>query len=87
MGLLDRFERRPSVKSSLFRLTEQGKEKLQTFSGDTTSRILMALETDGSLKLSELSSKTGVSGSKLEHLLPLLTRQGLIAIAGEGEAL
>ena len=87
MGFLDRFsrgERRPSIKNSLFRLTETGREKLQTFSGNTDSRILVVLETDGSLNLDEISSRANVSKGKLENLLPLMVRQGLISTAGAG---
>ena len=89
MGFLDRIrgERQPSVKNSLFRLTETGREKLQTFSGDTNSRILVALETEGSLNLDELSKQAHIPNDKLERLLPILCRQGLIAIAGGGEEL
>jgi len=90
VGFLDRFsrgERQPSAKTSLFRLTETGREKLQTFSGDTGSRILVALETSGSLKLDEIAHQAQVSRGKLEHLLPVMCRQGLIAVAGGGEDL
>ena len=87
MSFLDRFrgERRPSVKTSLFRLTETGREKLQTFSGDTSSRILVALETEGSLNLEELSRQSHIPSGKLENLLPVMCRQGLISIAGGGD--
>ena len=89
MSFLDRVRgRQPSVKTSLFRLTETGREKLGEFSGNTDSRILIAIEASGgSLKLDEIASQAQVSRGKLEHLLPIMCRQGLISIAGGGEEL
>ena len=88
MRFLDRIrgERQPSVKTALFRLTEDGRAKLQEgFGGDAKTRILVDLECrGGSGDLDEIAEATKISRGQLEHLLPILANQGYIAVHGPG---
>jgi len=65
-----------------FRITEQGREKLQEFGGDPKSRILMAAETGGTSDIDELSRASGVSKGQVERLLPQLVRGGYVQYVG-----
>ena len=88
MGILDRFQRSapPAMdKRSAFRLTATGRGKIQEFSDDPHSRILVALECGGSQDVEELRSATGLSGGQLERVLPSLMRKGYIAQGGGGK--
>lgn len=79
------FNRGSSVsKYDSFNLTEQGRAKLQEFTGDGTSQILVALETAGtSLNANEISRATGMTVGSLEHRLAQLKRAGYIQSGGE----
>ncbi len=61
-----------------FRLTQEGREKLQEFGGDDKSRVLMALETRGTSDIDEICNASGVSRGKVERLLPSMVRGGYI---------
>ena len=66
-------------RNATFRLTQEGKEKLQEFSGDPKSRILMAMETRGvSLDVDEISESSGLGRGQVERLLPALIKGGYI---------
>ena len=58
--------------NAAFRITQEGREKLQEFGGDPKSQILMALETGGTKTLLELSRTTGLSMGKLERIMAAL---------------
>ena len=87
MGFLDRNNRRPSLKQSAFRLTEEGRQKLQmSFDGSETSRILIALECESSsMDLDDLSVATRIPRGRLEAVLPGMARRGYIQMSGPGQ--
>lgn len=64
--------------NATFRLTEQGREKLQEFTGDPKSRILMALETRGTSDVDEIAQSANMKKGQVEHMLPVLVRGGYI---------
>jgi len=79
VSVLDRFRRSRNVPSNAtFRLTQEGKEKLQDFKGDTKSRILVALETEGTSTASEIAAASGLSKGQVERMIPRLVRGGYI---------
>ena len=76
----------PSLKQGSFRLTEEGRAKLQAcFDSTPGGRILVALETSGSsLDLREISQASGVSVGQAERLLAPLIRKGYVTPLGTG---
>ena len=64
--------------NATFRLTQEGREKLQQFSGDPKSQILVALETGGTSDIDEISQASGLSRGQVEKLIPALARGGYI---------
>lgn len=83
MGILDRFNRTKGIpQNATFRLTEQGRGKLQEFSGDPKSQILVALETRGTSDLDEISHASGLPKGKVERFIPVLVRGGYIQYVG-----
>jgi len=63
-------------RNATFRLTQEGREKLQEFSGDPKSRILMALETRGTSDIDEISETSGLSRGQVERFIrPLAVGQ------------
>lgn len=84
--MLDRFRRPlPFDRYDTFRITEQGREKVQDYRGRPADRILVALESEGGMDIKDLSSNSGISVGHLEHLLPALIRGGYIATTGAVE--
>lgn len=67
-----------------FTLTQQGREKLQDFSGDPKSQVLVALETQGSCDIDELSQASGLSRGQVERMIPGLIRGGYIQYMSSG---
>ena len=65
--------------NATFRITQVGQEKLQDFSGDPRSRILVALESGGTIDVSEISAKSGVSRGKVERMIPVLIHGGYVS--------
>lgn len=65
--------------NAAFRLTQEGREKLQEFSGDPKSRILVALETHGSSDISEIANASGLNRGQVERFIPILVRGGYIS--------
>lgn len=61
-----------------FRLTQEGREKLQDFSGDPKSQVLVALETGGSSDIDEISQTSGLSRGQVERIIPSLIRGGYV---------
>jgi hypothetical protein len=85
MGLLDSLtnsitgkKRKAYTASTTFRITEQGREKLQNYAGDPDSQILVALETRGSSNIDEIAGacQGRVSRGQVERRMPVLVRQG-----------
>ena len=64
--------------NATFRLTQEGREKLQNFSGDIKTQILVALETQGTSDIEEISKATGMSKGQVERQIPILVRGGYI---------
>lgn len=80
MSVLDRFRSKGKTipQNATFRLTQEGREKLQDFAGDPKSRVLVALETRGSSDIDEISASSGLSRGQVERLVPSLVRGGYI---------
>lgn len=64
--------------NATFRLTQEGREKLQEFNGDPKSQILMALETRGTSDIEEIASTSGLSKSQVERYIKPLAAGGYI---------
>ena len=67
-----------------FRLTQEGREKLQDFTGDPKSQVLVALETQGTSDIDELSRSSGLGRGQVERLIPGLIRGGYIQYMSAG---
>ena len=88
MGFLFNRNKRTIPPNATFRLTQSGQEKLQEFSGDPKSRVLVALETRGTSDIEEIASASGLSRGQVERMIPSMVRGGYIsyitsAVAGE----
>ncbi len=86
MGFLFGRKNRGMPQNATFRLTEQGREKLQEFSGDPKSRILVALETGGSSDIDEISKASGLSKGQIERLVPAMIKGGYIQYITAGQS-
>ena len=64
--------------NATFTLTQHGREKLQDFSGDPKSQVLVALETQGTCDIDEISKSSGLSRGQVERLVPQLIRNSYI---------
>lgn len=82
MGFL--FNRKQSgiPQNATFRLTEQGRDKLQEFSGDPKSQILVSLETRGTSDLEEIAQSSHLSRGQVERFIPVLVKGGYIQYVG-----
>jgi len=78
MGFFNRGKGKGIPPNATFRLTQEGREKLQEFGGDPKSRILAALETRGTSDVDEISQESGLRKGKVEDLLPRMRRAGYI---------
>ena len=78
MGFFNRGKGKGIPPNATFRLTQEGREKLQEFGGDPKSRVLAALETRGTSDVDEISQESGLSKGKVEDLLPRMRRAGYI---------
>ena len=78
MGFFNRGKGKGIPPNATFRLTQEGREKLQEFGGDPKSRILTALETQGTSDIDEISQTSGVSKGKVEKLIPAMLKGGYI---------
>lgn len=76
-------------KNATFRLTQEGREKLQEFNGDPKSRILVALETRGTSDLDEIAEASGLSKGQVERFVNPMVKGGYIQYVsssmGDGE--
>jgi len=80
MSILERFKRKGKniPANATFRLTQEGREKLQEFGGDPKSRILVALETRGTSDVDEIAQASGLGRGQVERMIPVLVRGGYI---------
>lgn len=80
MSLLERFRKKGRVVPpyATFAITQRGEEKIQDLTGDTRHRILVALQTNGSSTLEEISRSSGISRGRTEKMLPIMVQQRLI---------
>ncbi len=63
-------------RNATFRLTQEGREKLQEFAGAPKDRILMALETRGTSDIDEISEASGLNRGQVERFVrPLVAGQ------------
>jgi hypothetical protein len=69
-------------RHTTFRITEQGRDKLQDFTGDDKSNILVSLETNGSCTMDEIADKSRVARGRVERLIPVLVKNGFIQPTG-----
>ena len=80
------FGRRNSIPSgATFTITQVGRKKVQEFSGDARSKILMVLEMHGTCDVDEISKYSGINRGAVERLIPKLTRGGYIQYIKAGE--
>ena len=82
MGFFNRGKGKGIPPNATFRLTQEGRNKLQEFGGDPKSRILTALETQGTSDIDEISQTSGVSKGKVERLVPAMIKGGYIQYVG-----
>lgn len=79
MGILFGREHNKSIPpNATFRITQQGTDKLQEFTGDSKTQILMALETGGTSDIAEISQRCGMGKGKVERFIPALIRGGYV---------
>jgi len=85
MGFLDNFGKSKNKgipQNATFRLTQEGREKLQMSLGDPKSQVMAALEARGSsADLDEITGASGLSRGQVEHLLKVLLRNGYVQYA------
>jgi len=84
MRFFDRGNRKRIPPNATFQISQNGRDKLQEFSGDATSQILMALETRGTLDIDEISQNSGLSKGKVERLIPILAQKQYVQYIGAG---
>jgi len=65
-------------RNATFRLTQEGREKLQEFNGDPKSKVLMALETRGTSDIEEVAETSGLSRGQVEVWIARLARGGYV---------
>lgn len=85
MSFLDRFSRTNVLpKNATFRLTQEGKEKLQSYTGTPQSRIMVALETMGTSDKDEIAHASGLSRGQVERGVIALLQKGYVQRIGGG---
>ena len=87
MSVLDRFGLNKSgvlPKNATFRLTQEGREKLQSYTGTPQARILAALETQGTSDKNEIASSAGMSRGSVERNVLALIQKGYVQRVGSG---
>jgi len=83
MSILDRFAKTGALpKNAAFRLTQEGREKLQTYTGTPQARILAALETCGTSDRDEIAHASGLSRGQVERNLLALLQKGYVQRIG-----
>ncbi len=88
MGLRGFFSRRTKSipPNATFRLTQEGREKVQEFGGDPKSLILTALETRGTSDIDEISQTSGIDRGKVERYIPVLVKGGYVQYISSASA-
>ena len=86
MSVLDRFGLGKSIlpKNATFRLTQEGREKLQSYAGTPQARILAALETQGTSDRDEIANSAGMSRGQVERNVLALLQKGYVQRVGGG---
>ena len=86
MNVLNRFGLGKGVlpKNAAFRLTQEGREKLQSYTGTPQARILAALETCGTSDRDEIASAAGMSRGSVEKNVLILLQKGYVQRVGGG---
>lgn len=87
MNVLSRFglsRGSPLPKNATFRLTQEGREKLQSYTGTPQARILAALETCGTSDRDEIASAAGMSRGSVERNVLALLQKGYVQRVGVG---
>jgi len=86
MSVLDRFRlgRNTLPKNATFRLTQEGTEKLQSYSGTPQARIMAALESGGTSDRDEIATASGMGRGKVERNVLALLQKGYIQRVGRG---
>jgi len=85
MSVLDRFSRKKAAipKNATFRLTQEGREKVQTYRGSPMDRVMVALETMGSsADVDELAGASGLGKGQVERNLLALLQKGYVQRVG-----
>jgi uncharacterized membrane protein len=82
MSFLFKKKGRRVPPNATFRITQEGSQKLQEFTGDNKSQILMALETGGTSDVEEIAQKSGLNRGQVERIVPVLARGGYIQYVG-----
>jgi len=85
MNVLDRFGiggKSVLPKNATFRLTQEGREKLQSYTGTPQSRILAALETCGTSDRDEVANSAGMSRGSVEKNILILLQKGYVQRVG-----
>jgi len=78
MGFFFGRKSRKIPSNATFRLTQEGREKLQQFAGDPKSQILLALETRGTSDMDEISQQSGMNRGQVERFILVLMCWGYI---------
>lgn len=71
-------------KNATYRLTQEGREKLQSYTGSPQARILASLETCGTSDRDEIANASGLSRWSVEKHVLVLLQKGYIQRVGAG---
>lgn len=85
MSVLDRFGiggKAILPKNAVYRLTQEGREKLQSYTGTPQARILAALETCGTSDRDEIANASGMSRGSVERNMIALLQKGYVQRVG-----
>ncbi len=70
--------------NATFRLTAEGRAKLQSGVPDAKSRVLMAVEGEESYTTEEVSSRARIPRGRVERILETLVKQRYVQVSGGG---
>jgi len=85
MSVLDRFgigKGNVLPKNATYRLTQEGREKLLSYTGTPQARILASLETCGTSDKDEIASASGMSRGSVERNVLVLLQKGYVQRVG-----
>lgn len=85
MGLLDRVTGRNEAhvpRFATFRVTEEGAQKIRSGNYSAPVRVLIALQTEGSANVEEISKMAGLGRGQVERLIVRLTQAGYVMRVG-----